>query len=209
MLSTSVPKPGRSRYGPLCPQPETRTITRRGLRACSTVRAEPHFFERPGPEILDQHLARRGQIEQQIAPARLAQAQRDALLVARIEFPVDADPAALPGAQRIALYRVLDLDDLRPEIGELRGHRVAGDEPRQIDDPDTVERADQRRYRTIFRADSSAALVTGRQSGTLAAPRREENRARLRRFPACSRTNSTGHSKCVLPARKGERKMAD
>ena len=104
------------------------------------VRAEPHFFERAGTEILDQHLARRGEIEQQIAAARLAQAQRDALLVARIELPVDADPAALPGAQRIALYRVLDLDDLRPEIGELRGHRVAGDEPRQIDDPDAVER---------------------------------------------------------------------
>ena len=104
------------------------------------VRAEPHFFERAGPEILDQHLARRGEIEQQLAPLRLAQAQRDALLVARVEFPVDADPAALPGAQRIAFYRVLDLDDLRPEIGELRGHRVAGDEPRQIDDPDAVER---------------------------------------------------------------------
>ena len=66
------------------------------------VRAEPHLLQRAGAEILDQHLARCGEVEQQLAAARLAQAQRDALLVARVDLPVDADPAGLPGAQRVA-----------------------------------------------------------------------------------------------------------
>ncbi len=54
---------------------------------------------------------------------------------------MDADAVGLPGAQRVALDRVLDLQDFGAEIGELRGDRVAGDKPRQIDDPDPVERA--------------------------------------------------------------------
>ena len=104
-------------------------------------RREAHLFERAGAEILDQHLGGRDQVEQQLAAARRAQAQRDALLVAGVELPVDADPVRLPGAQRVALAGILDLDDLGAEIGELRRDRVAGDEPRHVDDPDAVERA--------------------------------------------------------------------
>ncbi len=53
---------------------------------------------------------------------------------------MDADAAALPGAQRIALDRVFDLQHLGAEIGEVRGNRVAGDQPRQVDDPHAIER---------------------------------------------------------------------
>src|SRR5437899_2821915 len=55
---------------------------------------------------------------------------------------MNTDAPGLPGAQRVALDRVLDLDHLGAEIGELRRHGIAGDEPRQIDDPDAVERTD-------------------------------------------------------------------
>ncbi len=48
MLSTKVPKPGRSLYGPSCPQPETRTITSRGLRLCSSAGPSPIFSSVPG-----------------------------------------------------------------------------------------------------------------------------------------------------------------
>src|SRR5207248_11366469 len=68
-----------------------------------------------------------------------------------IELPVNADAFCLPGAQRVALLRVLDLQDLGAEIGELRGYRVAGDEPRQVDDTDTVERAGGVRFKRFFR----------------------------------------------------------
>jgi len=89
------------------------------LRACSTLGPKSHLFERAGAEIVDQHLAARDQIEQQVAAAPVAQPQRDALLVAGIELPMDANAVRLPGAQRIALHRIFDLHDLGAEIGEL------------------------------------------------------------------------------------------
>ena len=48
IASTSVPKPGRSRYGPVWPNPETRTTIRPGLSACSASGASPISSNRPG-----------------------------------------------------------------------------------------------------------------------------------------------------------------
>ena len=48
MASTSVPNPGRSRYGPVWPNPETRTMIRPGLSACRTSGASPISSNRPG-----------------------------------------------------------------------------------------------------------------------------------------------------------------
>jgi hypothetical protein len=53
---------------------------------------------------------------------------------------MDADAVGLPGAQRVALLRVLDLDHLGAEIGELQADHIARDEPRHVDDPHPVER---------------------------------------------------------------------
>src|SRR5205823_2283268 len=86
-----------------------------------------------------------------IAATAIAQAQRDALLVAGVELPMDADALALPGAQRVALRRVFDLQDLGAEIGELRRDRVAGNQPRQVDDPDAVERTGDVGFERFFR----------------------------------------------------------
>jgi hypothetical protein len=101
---------------------------------------QAHRFEGPGPEILDQHLRGGGEAEQQLAPAHLAQAECQALLVARIHLPMDADASALPGAQRIAPLRILDPDHLGAEIGELKTDHVARDQTRHVDDADSVER---------------------------------------------------------------------
>jgi hypothetical protein len=54
---------------------------------------------------------------------------------------MNADPVGLPGTQRIALGRVLDFQHLGAEIGELGRDRVAGDEPRQVDNADAIKRA--------------------------------------------------------------------
>ena len=48
IASTMVPKPGRSRYGPSWPQPETRTITSRGFSLESASQPRPHFSNVPG-----------------------------------------------------------------------------------------------------------------------------------------------------------------
>ena len=89
------------------------------------LRAETHRLKRPRAEILDQHLGGGSEVEQQLAPPRFPEAQCEALLVARIDLPVDADTVGLPGAQRVALLRVLDLDHLGAEIGELEADHVA------------------------------------------------------------------------------------
>ena len=46
-----------------------------------------------------------------------------------------------PVAQRIALARVLDLDHFGAEVRELQAQHVAGDEAREIEHADAVERA--------------------------------------------------------------------
>jgi hypothetical protein len=51
-----------------------------------------------------------------------------------------ADAVGLPGAQRVAAFRVLDLQHLRAEIGELETDHVAGNEPRHVDHAHAVER---------------------------------------------------------------------
>ena len=48
MDSPIAPKPGRSRYGPVCPKPESRTMIRRGLSFESTSQPRPHFSSAPG-----------------------------------------------------------------------------------------------------------------------------------------------------------------
>ena len=48
MASTSVPNPGRSRYGPVWPNPETRTTIRPGFSAWRTSGASPISSNRPG-----------------------------------------------------------------------------------------------------------------------------------------------------------------
>ena len=48
IASTMVPKPGRSRYGPSWPQPETRANTSRGFSALSTSQPNPQRSKVPG-----------------------------------------------------------------------------------------------------------------------------------------------------------------
>ena len=123
---------------------ETRVVPVQNLRP------EPHRLERPRTEILDQHLGGGQEFEEQLAPARLAQAHRQALLVARIDLPVHADAVGLPRAQRVAALRVLDLQHFGAEIGELQAHHIAGDEARHVDHPHPVERADRSRLERFF-----------------------------------------------------------
>ena len=154
-------------------------MIRPGLRRCRSVGAEPHRLERSRPKILDQHLCAGDQIGQQFAAARIPEVQRHALLVARIDLPVDADPVGLPGAQRVAALRVLDLDDLRAEIGELETDHIAGNEPRQIDDAYAVERTRRLGLKGFLRHTHRAGPVPQlRDPLSLASPRPETKGSR-------------------------------
>src|SRR5215470_11402902 len=63
---------------------------------------------------------------------------------------MDADAIGLPSAERVALFRVLDLDHLGAEIGELQADHVARDEPRHVDDPHAIERTRGPRLEGLF-----------------------------------------------------------
>ena len=104
------------------------------------VRPEPHLLQRAGAVVLDQHLRRRQQVEQYVASCLRPQVQRQALLVPRIDFPVQALALPAPGAQRIADFGVLDLDDLGALVGELQADHVAGDQARQVHHADAGQR---------------------------------------------------------------------
>ncbi len=105
------------------------------------VRAKTHALQRAGTIVLDQHMRGVGELQQQLARLRVAQVQRQALLVARVGLPEERLAADLPVAQRIALARVLDLDHLGAEVGQLQRQHVARDEARQVEHDDAFKRA--------------------------------------------------------------------
>ena len=85
------------------------------------VVADPPALERPGPEVLDDDVGMLDEPQEQLLPARLAQVERDALLVPRLHGPPQR--AALvaglaPLADRVRLPGRLDLDDLGAEVAE-------------------------------------------------------------------------------------------
>ena len=102
---------------------------------------ELHALQRPRAIVLDQHVGVLDEAQQQLLAARLAQVQRQALLVAGVGLPEQRVALYPPVTQGIALGGVLDLDHLAAEVGELQREHVARHQPRQIEHDDAVERA--------------------------------------------------------------------
>jgi hypothetical protein len=84
-----------------------------------------------GPHELEEDLLARG--------AREVEGER--LLVAAQDLPPQPDAVLglAVGPGRVRLGRVLDLDHVRPEVSHDRGRRGAGEEGRDVEDPDVVE----------------------------------------------------------------------
>src|SRR4029453_7842961 len=87
-------------------------------------RAEAPALERPGPEVLDDHVARSDEIEKHLSPSRRAHVERDAPLVAVGHREARA-PAARPIRAWPARGRKLDHDPLGAEVAEQGGRRRA------------------------------------------------------------------------------------
>src|SRR6185312_10717821 len=108
------------------------------------VIAEAPFFQRTWTEILDDDVAFRGELAQQIAPAFAGQIERDAFLVACFRQPhqrVAAFGVGPEPAQRVAGAGRLDLDHLGAELAQNGGAMRAGDESAEIEDADSLERS--------------------------------------------------------------------
>ena len=95
-----------------------------------------------GPEVLDDHVAALGQIEDQVDALGSGQVDRQEPLahVLAGEQHRQAAPAGVAGAQQVALGR-LDLEHLGPEVGQHPGARRAGHDPGEVEDPDPLQDA--------------------------------------------------------------------
>jgi hypothetical protein len=100
---------------------------------------EAHLLQGSRAVILDQDVGALDEAEQQLLGPRFAKVERQALLVACIRLPEQRVPRDTPVAQRVALARVLDLDHLGAEIGQLQGEHVARHQTRQIEHGNAVE----------------------------------------------------------------------
>jgi hypothetical protein len=113
------------------------------------VRTQAHLLERAGAIVLDQHLRRAGEAEQQLAPGVLAQIEAEALLVARVDLPPQRHALRLPVPEVVAAARLLDLDHLGAEVGQHVRQDVARDQARQVQHPHAIERAPRGRVELV------------------------------------------------------------
>ena len=122
-----------------------------GMLARQHVRPDPPFLERAGLEVLDHDVGLARQCAEQLLAARLAQIERDRLLVAPLHRPPQRRAALVErpdAAHEVAGPRQLDLDDLGAEIAE-QGRRERRRDPRaDVEDANTLEWQRHRRPKT-------------------------------------------------------------
>src|SRR4029077_6382370 len=93
-------------------------------------------------EILDQDVARRRQSPGQLLPRLLGEVDGDAALraVEGQEHGAAAVALGRAGAGLVAGDRVFDLDDVGAQVSELLRAQRAGDDAREIEHANTLER---------------------------------------------------------------------
>src|SRR3989442_6574405 len=92
IASTIVPNPGRSRYGPSWPQPDTRAKTRRGISLKKKSPPRPPLSEGPGGKILIKAPAREVRPPQDARPPRLAEVLGPQRVSSTVHFPPSTPP---------------------------------------------------------------------------------------------------------------------
>ena len=112
------------------------------------VPAQAPPFERPGPEVLDHDVGRGGQRHEKPLPCWPAKVERDRLLFAGDEWPVQADALVLaaPAAHRVACTGRLDLDHFGAVVGEQVAAERAADHLAGLDDTRPAQSAAARRH---------------------------------------------------------------
>ncbi len=122
------------------------------------IEAEPRHHARP--ELFDHHVGLFEQRHDLGLVGRVLEVEREGLLAAVEHREVDAvgAPARLVDPHLLALTRPLDLDHFRAGLGEEQARHRAGQQRREIEDEDSVERS-----RHYFRSRDFA--TTARRAG--------------------------------------------
>ena len=104
------------------------------------VEAQP--LQRPGPEVLDQHVGAAHQSQQHLAAVRRLQIDLDRPLVPAHLAPVEAvfSVALAQVAGAVTGVRPLHLDHVRAEVGQVPARGGAGEDGGQVEDDQTGQR---------------------------------------------------------------------
>src|SRR6266436_7895022 len=102
---------------------------------------EPQPFQYAGTKVLDHDVGPHRELSGQLAGARILQVQRDRLLVARLHRPPQRSALVqvAPAPQRVTAIRILDLDDLRAELGHHPRRERTGDQRAELQHFDAVK----------------------------------------------------------------------
>ena len=112
------------------------------------VVAETPRLERPGLEVLDDHVGQGHEALQQRLPGRFAQVERQRALAAPLDRPEERLSAIerADGPHEVALPRQLHLDDVGAQVGEERGRERRADACAEVENAEPDERTGRRRH---------------------------------------------------------------
>ncbi len=112
---------------------------------CDEVRrVEIPFLQPTGPKVLEQHVALHRKPADEVLIAGVVEVGTYRQLAARLDEVPERFPAVAslaPFAERVARARLLDLDDLCPEVGEVAPGKGSGDQCRELQHSQPGQRA--------------------------------------------------------------------
>jgi len=116
-----------------------------GVFGLEPFRTQTPFLEHAGAEILDQHVRRAREGPQHLLALRPTKIEGDASLVAGDHLPPQSVSVLVRAVRsRRVAARVLDLDDVRPEVAEHHRGDGGGVDGADVQDTDALKRARNR-----------------------------------------------------------------
>ena len=139
-------EPRVARLGAGLPEPGDADHHELRVHLAQVLPPDPPPLQGPGAEVLDEHVGLGDEPLQEVGAGRLPEVEGDRLLVPRLLEPDEAVAGVArargpEAAERVADPRLLDLDDLRPELREEGAAEGRGEEGRDVEDPHPVHRA--------------------------------------------------------------------
>src|SRR6266568_3792995 len=162
---------GAIRVRPVLPVAGDRAIHEARIDRGERVVARAEFRHGAGTEPLDQDFGAFCKPQEHLASLRLLQVEADRALVAIDQLEENRTPPARGThcAGIVSRFRVLDLDDIRPHVGEMQRRHGPWKEARQIEDADAGERLGPQVGAVQVRRDATAALLATACSRSLRA----------------------------------------
>src|SRR5690606_34132483 len=124
------------RRGPGLPEAADRAVDQARIELAQALFTGAQALGRAGPEVLDVDIGAPDERIEYLGILRALDVQCDAALVPVIGLEMRAVEPALERAERIARARLLDLDDVRAQVGQQHPRGRTGDEGALFDDGD-------------------------------------------------------------------------